>query len=218
MLPSSNYREAWRLPRKSPEGTLGGGCAFRTDLGADSADPPHQGWADGGPRIAGAGHSCRSTSPGKESCYFSETVTPNTEHVLVEGGGASPGVDKQMPSGFSSSIISTPLIPAPSAPAPSVSATLETVESVVEAEVTLLQSLQIYLQRKFRHEQNPGATLLCFFPEAEKIHFLFTHPYAFLALMNRPERPTTEARNWHLKALPLRKQPPLPRTCSQVTP
>ena len=91
-------------------------------------------------------------------------------------------------------------------------------ESVVEAEVTLLQSLQIYLQRKFRHEQNPGATLLCFFPEAEKIHFLFTHPYAFLALMNRPERPTTEARNWHLKALPLRKQPPLPRTCSQVTP
>lgn len=125
-------------------------------------------------------------------------LLPILEHVLVEGGGASPGVDKQMPSGFSSSIISTPLIPAPSAPAPSISATLETVENVVEAEVTLLQSLQIYLQRKFRHEQNPGATLLCFFPEAEKIYFLFTHPYAFLALMNRPERPTTEVRNWSI--------------------
>lgn len=123
-------------------------------------------------------------------------LLPILEHVLVEGGGASPGGDKQMPSGFSSSIISTPFTPAPSAPAPCISATHETVESVVEAEVTLLQSLQIYLQRKFRHEQNPGATLLCFFPEAEKVHF--THRYAFLALMNRPERPTTEVRNWSI--------------------
>lgn len=43
MLPSSNYREAWRLSRKSSKGTFGGGCAFRTDLGADGADPPPAG-------------------------------------------------------------------------------------------------------------------------------------------------------------------------------
>lgn len=92
-------------------------------------------------------------------------LLPILEHVLVEGGGVSPGGDERMPIGFSSSILSTPFIPAPSAPAPSISATLERVESVVEVEVTLLQSVQIYLGRKSRHEQNPRATLLSVSPQ-----------------------------------------------------
>lgn len=101
----------------------------------------------------------------RSSAISLKLLFPILEHILVEGGGVSPGGDERMPTGFSSSILSTPFIPDPSAAAPSISATLETVESVVEVEVTLLQSLQIYLGRKSRHKQNPGATLLSVSPQ-----------------------------------------------------
>ena len=51
---------------------------------------------------------------------------------------------------------------------PSVPVTLKTVDGVVKAEVTFLQSVKIYLWgRKPRHKQTSGASpALSFFPEA----------------------------------------------------
>lgn len=81
--------------------------AFRTDLGADGADLPCRVEQIGGPRIAGAGTRAALPQQERSPAISLKLLLPIFEHVLVEGGGASPGGTSRCPVDSLLSIIST---------------------------------------------------------------------------------------------------------------